>query len=94
MSFIWDNPFKAEDFERWTMVHPAQNMAGVAAQLANARFRELIKEHGKRVYRNGKWESNPWHEGQQRFLEAGDHIEDTHTGIIICEKEIKGINET
>lgn len=82
----WDNPFKIEDFDfdvdgiNRSILSLLENAARLQA---NARFRELIKEHGKVVYT-----SNPENIAYARWS-GGNYSSDTHTAILICEKEIK-----
>jgi hypothetical protein len=77
----WGNPFKAEDFDA-VFILP-EGMAGDIAKHANARFREILKEHGKRVaHKHG--DCHWWQTPDERVM----HYH-THTAILICEKEIE-----
>lgn len=72
----WDNPFKAEDFDgRYTLL-PEQ-----CANVANARFRELVKEHGHMV-----WGIKGYDEWMSKETADNCSIDCDHTAILICEK--------
>lgn len=85
----WDNLFSIEDFEgtpgNWTPLKRTDSE--IACEIANARFREIIKVNGKRVYGNS-WGGDLPDGAPDRWKADGD-MHDTHTGIIICVKEIK-----
>lgn len=95
-SNFWQNPFKPEDFAYLSGQEPdyvgtecvVRERKECAAAIANARFRELLEKHGKRVY-------GPSHESSYNHpdiqWEAWKTKDDdyTHTAILICEEEIK-----
>lgn len=76
--FDWDNPFRPEDFLVGIVPYPT---ADFAAKQANARFKQILEEHGRRIYfpsEDEGWRSDdinhdyPWKK----------------TAYLICEKEI------
>lgn len=88
----WDNPFKSEDFEDHAKVIAMRNsgLYGLLnwrqmSEVANARLREILKEHGKKVWRadvgnyNNVWIDDSEYDPPGTF---------TNTAILICEKEI------
>lgn len=79
----WENLFKPEDFlSNKSKPYQFIDIDGIA-QIASARFRELVNGHGKRVYGNVSEEFGALDFAEQPALDS------THTAILICEREIK-----
>lgn len=74
-AFDWEDPFKPEHIgEDYTLLERLD-----ISQTINARFREIIKEHGKKMYcYKGGWVDGGLAEGLRVFKSA----------ILIAEKEI------
>lgn len=91
--FSWEAPFKPEDFsmgsiEIESLIKTPILTTRDAVMLANRRFREIIAQ-GKRV--TGRYEQGIWFESPLFESPLYDKMPglDTHTAILICEKEIE-----
>lgn len=93
----WENPFKAEDFLYVDMSEPkptcrfgpTEYQAKRIADRASEIFRELLKEHGIKVFTNDKaFDENEEH---VQWSEGGFVI-NSHSGILIAAKELENKN--